>query len=213
MDSGTKILSVSSNRSASQKQIMSNVPEDEHWNEFLSDEDYLNSFEVAQYVDDAQDHSLAYMASVLESKIMRAKPQRKIIKCEQCITVFIENELIEDSFIRFKARNNNILQPCKSTFEICKFVESFIKSCEGKRVSYQSIVMQIMRKMPFESLFNNSDFEHHDNESGHRYDFIKKIVESYMHMKSINVAKSFTLKLHDAPIRHRYKKLIQEQGQ
>lgn len=187
IDSGTKILTVSSNRSASKKNLVKVVGEEEeeesillvnevNIDEMLLDEDYINSFEVAQYVDDAQDHSLAYMASVLEAKIMQANRYRKIIKCEQCIAAFIENELIEDSFIRFKSRSINILQPCKSTFEICKFVDVYLKTCEGKMVSYESIALQILRRISFETLFVSTDFESHsDGSVGHRYSFIRVV--------------------------------------
>lgn len=209
IDSATKILSVSSNRPTPQKPI---VTEEENVDDFLMNEDYWDSFEVDQYVDDAGDHALAYMCSVLESKIM--KSSKKIVKCEECITAFIENELIEDSFIRFKARSTNIMQPCKSTFEVCKFVDKFVKMYDGKKASYQYIVMQILRKIPFENLFSSSNFENHPDELlSHKYDFIKKIVESYMNMKSVYAAKIFTLNSHDAPLRHKYKKIIQERGE
>lgn len=150
------------------------------------------------------------MASVLESRMMRG-PRK--IKCEQCTVAFIENEIIEDSFIRFKARSSNVLQPCKSTYEVCRFVDTMVNTCDGKKVSYQSIVMQILRKIPFEQLFISSNFNDHSGDRGHKYDLIKKIVESYMHMKSVHAAKTFTLKHHDPSIRHKYKKLIQERGE
>lgn len=175
-------------------------------------EDYENSFHVAQYIDDAQSHSLAYMASVLERKIIAAKPTKNIIKCDQCVAAFIENELIDDSFIRFKARKTNIMQPCRSTFEICKFVDTFLKACEGS-ASYHSLTMQILRKIPFEALFTSSNFDSHQGDNGHKYNFVKKIIEMYMNMKSVHIAKCLTLKSHDDPIRHQYKKLIQQKGQ
>lgn len=212
IDLGTKILTVSSNRPREAKQIEF---DDEEFDDFFSDADYEDCIHVAQYVDDAQSHSIAYMASVLESKIMKAKPAKPIIKCSDCVAVFIENELIEDSFIRFKARKTNMMQPCKSTFEICKYVDTFVKSCEGKSASYQTVAMKILRNLPFETLYANSEFENHASGTGtgHQYELVKKIIEMYMHMKSVHIAKCFTLKSHDAPIRHKFKKLIHQKGQ
>lgn len=207
IEPGTKILTVSSNRPAAEKLVQFQV---EEFDELVLNEEFEDSFHVSQYVDDAHSHSLAYMASVLEAKIIGGK--RRIIKCEDCVGVFIENELIEDSFIRFKARKSNTMQPCRSTFEICKFVDHFVKSCEERSASYEAVVNKILRQIRFETLYTSSDFEKH-SDKGHKYELIKKIVELYMHMKSIHSAKCYTLKTHDNPIRHTFRKLIHEKGQ
>lgn len=186
---------------------------DEGFDEFLLGEDFQSTFHVSQYIDDAHSHSLAYIASMIESKIIWSKPPRMLIKCEECTAVFVENELIEDSFIRFKARCSNITQPCRSTFEICKFVDTFLKSCEQQTASYQSIVLHILRNIPYYNLYISSDFSNHSGDKGHKYEFVKKIVEIYMRMKSTYIAKSFTLNTHENPIRHSFRKLIQQQGQ
>lgn len=213
IDVGTKILSVSSKRPGTFKQ---NVVESDR---LFEDEDFLDHdfFTNCQYIDDIHDHSIAYMASVLEARIIGASRNNKIVKCEQCTFAFVENELIEDSFIRFKSRNSNVLQPCKSTFEICKFVDSYLKRYEGKTVPYKTAVLQILRKISFDDLFVVSDFENHPSNSdritGHQYEFVKKIVDLYMRMKSVEIAKRLTLKIHDNPMRQTFKKLIQEKGE
>lgn len=208
IEPGTKILSVSSNR----PKKMQNTNLDEGFDELILDEDFESSFYVAQYIDDAHSHSLAFMASVLEAKIIKSKSPRLIVKCEDCTAAFIENELIEDSFIRFKARSSNITQPCKSTFEICKYVDTFIKSCDKQTVSCQAITLQILRSISYDTLYTATNFDKH-GDMGHKYNFIKKIVELYMRMKSTYVAKCFTLKTHANPIRHEFRKIIQQKGQ
>lgn len=205
IEPGTKILEVSSNRPSSKKQTHFY---DQEFDELAFGEDFEDSFFVAQYVDDAHSHSLAYMASILEAKIIGSK--RRIIKCDDCVGAFIENELIEDSFIRFKARKSNVMQPCRSTFEICKFVDNYAKSCDPS--SYRSVVILILRNIQFQSLFTSTNFDKHA-EKGHKYEFVKIIVELYMHMKSVHIAKCFTLNLHENPIRHVYKKIVQRKGQ
>lgn len=213
IDHGTKILTVSSNRQKMKKcDDGIDYNGDADLDDFFFDPEYADSFFLADYVDDPHSHSLAYMASALEAKIMSTKSLKQPIRCEDCISVLIENELIEDSFIRFKARRTNMLQPCKSTFDICKFVDSFVDTCTGA-TSYKHVTMQILRNIPFESLYTSSSFSGHPGEKGHKYMFVKKIVEMYMDMKSAHVAKCFTLKTHDEPIRHQYKKLIQQRGQ
>lgn len=210
IDSGTKILSVSSNRPAKQKP---NINEIRSAILFLP-EDFEERFESSLYIDDVHSHSLAYMSSVLESKIIKAKSPRLLVKCEQCIYALIENELMDDSFIRFKARKTNITQPCKSVFEICKFVDTFLKSCDDQPGSYHLVLMAILREIPFETLFTSTNFDTHSGEAGHKYDFVKKIVEIFMNMKSVYVAKCLTLKTHDEEqIRHDMRKLVQSKGQ
>lgn len=198
---------MSSSRPASKNLVQSH---DEGFDEFVLEEDFEDSFYVSPYIDDTHSHSVAYMASILEAKIIGGK--RRIIKCEDCVGVFIENELLEDSFIRFKARKSNVMQPCRSTFDICKFADSYVKCCEKRSASYQAVVIQILRKMSFETLYTSSDFEKHPGK-GHKYDFVKQIIELYLHMKSVHIAKSFTLKTHDNPIRHTLRKLVHVKGQ
>lgn len=205
IEPGTKILQVSSNRPSTKK---ATHVYDESFGELALGEDYEDSFFVAQYVDDTHSHSLAYMASVLEAKIIGSKC--RIIKCDDCVSAFIQNELIEDSFIRFKARQSNIMQPCRSTFDICKYVDSFTKGCNPS--SYNSVVNLILRNIAYDSLFTSTDFEKH-SDRGHKYDFVKCIVELYMHMKSVHIAKCFTLDLHDNPMRHKYRKEIHRKGE
>lgn len=106
------------------------------------------------------------------------------------------------------------MQPCRSTFEICKTVDTFIKSCEERSSSYQSVVVEVLRKLEFKALYPSSIFESHGlPKYHHKYEFVKKIVELYMNMKSAHVAKLYTLKVHDNLMRHVYRKLIHENGE
>lgn len=202
---GSKILSVSSQRNANQPQNQQATTDDD----LIVDEfefDFIN-----QYTDDAHSHSLAFKASMLESKILKAKKTKELVKCETCINAFVENELIEDSFIRFKYKTSDYMQPCKSTFEICKYVDTFLKFFEGTSISFNATIMHILRKIPFETLYPCSDFDAH--EKGHKYEFVKQIISVYMHMKSIQTARAITLKAQENPIRHKLTKMIQREGQ
>lgn len=116
-----------------------------------------------------------------------------------------------DDCIRFKSRNSVIAQPCKSTFEICKFADTSLKFFNEKTISFDMAVLQILRKIPFENLFTSSDFKH-DGED-HKYQFIKNIIKIYMSMKSVHFAKVTTLKVHEVPIRHDLKKMVHFAGQ
>lgn len=210
IEMGTKILTVSSHRPKKHNEAPA-IPEYEI-DDFIFDGDFENNFYSAyQYSDDVYTHSLAYKSSLLEKKILNAKKPKLLIKCEECINVFIENELMNDDFIRFKSKNSVIAQPCKSTFEICKFADTFLKFFNEKTISFEMAVLQILRKLPFESFYKSSDFKHNSEE--HKYEFIKNIIRIYMNMKSVHCAKVTTLKVHDVPIRHDLKKMIHNAGQ
>lgn len=209
IDHGTKILSVSSRRKPQSANPSEPGPSEV---DNLFDEMFENRFNALQYVDDTHDHSLALMASTLETRIITAKATRKY--CQGCIDAFVENELMDDSFIRFKARKINITQPCKSTYDICKFVDTVLKQCEGKSISFQGVAMQVLRNIPFGTLYNSTHFGSHTERECHKYSFVKNIIDVYMKLKSVHLAKCMTMKSHDEePIRHKFKKLVQELGQ
>lgn len=208
---GTKILTTSSHRPA--KKNDAPTISEAFVDDFIFDGDFESNFYAAYtYTDNPQTHSLAFKASLLENKIIKSKKPKLLVKCEKCVYAFVENELMDDNFIRFKARTSNIAQPCKSSFEICKFADTFLKFFEEKTISFDAVILQILRKIPFDNLFMSTDFENH-GVKGHKYHFIKKIVEIYMNMKSVYCAKMTTLKVHDDPIRHNMTKMIQRAGQ
>lgn len=211
LDSRTKVLTVSSNRPSTSKESVrlydTGTSPDDGW---------LNSdfFEISQYTEDVKDHSIAYMASVIESRIMGTNRQR-IIKCEECVAAFIDNPLIEDEFTRFKARSSNVLQPCKSTFEICKFVDSNINSYKKETIPYQFVAQQMLEKMNLVNLFEHTNFRGHQGnlDEDHRFDFVKKIVDLYMRLRSIEAAKRITMQAHDDNMRQKMKLLMKIRGE
>ena len=75
--SRTKILNVSSNRPSTKENVCgpSEMPEDD-WLD-------LDFFEISQYTDNVADHSIAYMASVIEARIMAGNRYNKIVKPSQ----------------------------------------------------------------------------------------------------------------------------------
>lgn len=212
IETGTKILTVSSHRPANNREASSSSFITGYEREI---DEFIFEVDVEQLISAEQipaDHALAYKSSLLEEKIIRSQKPKLIVKCQECIEAFIQNELLQDNFIRFKARNSNVSQPCRSTFEICKFVDVFLKFFEDKTISFNAVLMQILRKIDFSSLYPLTDFDSHA-EIGHKYEFVKTIVKLYLNMKSVHTARCFTLKVQKEPIRHEYLKEIHRAGQ
>lgn len=136
IDTGTKILTVSSAKRKVQNPNIGNlyVPKDDF--DFHHDFEPYVTFENS--TDELKYHSLVLVASNVEKIIIKAKAPRILIKCDQCLDVFIENEIVDDDFVRAMGRSYGHLQPCKSTFHICKFVDKFIEHCGNENVSYHA---------------------------------------------------------------------------
>lgn len=161
-------------------------------------------------------YALALVASKVEKKIVHANSRRTPIKCLQCLDIFIQNELIEDDFVRAMAKNFENLQPCKSTFHICKFIDKFMDYYGNATMSYQRSVNGILQSLDFDLLYPYSDFNLHSEKSrtdNHKYDVVKCVVETYLDMKSRNTAKTITLQNHTEFIRSDYTQKIHLAGQ
>lgn len=122
VNSGTKILSVSSAKPKKQN--------DANGNEIVHDDEY-EFFDFGQHLPventtEKLEYSSLALTSKVENKILKEKSRRAPIKCLECLDVFVENELMEDDFVRAMARGHENLQPCKSTFHICKFIDTFL---------------------------------------------------------------------------------------
>lgn len=77
-------------------------------------------------------------------------------------------------------------QPCKSTFEICRYIDSFLKVSEGQQqFNFDVVLNSVMRKLSFETLFPASSFHDHDGEDDHQYKCIKSIAETFMNLESV----------------------------
>lgn len=225
IDKGTKILTVSSHRLPKYKKttlptVESDFEFDQLEDQFEFDqlEDQFESYSSLHSIlddgsiDNLQEHISAYMASLVEEKIVTAKGSRVIVKCQECTRAFVENEVIDNRFIEFKFRQENILKPCISTVNICKMADSFIIQASGVQAKYGQVLLRIMRNLPFHSLYPSTNFHYHD-ETNHKYNFIKSVVETYLNLKSIHLGKTITLDAHVELIRSDLTKQIHRSGQ
>lgn len=104
------------------------------------------------------DHSKAYLASILETKLIKKIEIRGKKKCERCVNVFKENATISNEFIAFLSRTKPAQQPCKSTLNVIRSAEDFLKKYESKNVSFHSIVTHVVEKIVVFPLYELSEF-------------------------------------------------------
>lgn len=214
IDSGTKILTVSSAKQKVRNLSIDSVyvPEDDFnfYDDFEQPVTFENTTDKLKY------HSLALVTSKIEQIIIKAKAPQILIKCDQCLDAFIENEIMDDDFVRAIGRGYGHLQPCKSTFNICKFVDKFVEHYSNENVSYHATVNWILQNLDFDILYPNSNFHQHREQSrtkNHKYDLVKCVVETYLNIKSRNSAKTITLQSHKEFIRSDYIQQIHLAGQ
>lgn len=92
VDRGIKTLTVSSRKKGKQMRCQTDGSSADSLDTFFSGDDIADNLYAPFYLDD-HIHSLAYIASMLESKIIKAK-KNHLLKCNECLDVFFENELI-----------------------------------------------------------------------------------------------------------------------
>lgn len=107
----TSILFVSSGKKNIAQSDNANYPRMLHE---LADED-LAYLDAENDNNELENHSRAYLASIVEVDVIQKISRRGKKICLKCIDIFIENEITDDQFMAFKFENNNTYQPCKST--------------------------------------------------------------------------------------------------
>lgn len=156
-------------------------------------------------------HAIAYAASLVEQKIVKSE-SKKLLKCDNCLKVFSENDKIENSFISQKSKSQNISQPCQSTFLITEIADEIFKSHEYKRENYKNLLTEIIAKINLDTLFESSDFQNHCG-LNHKYSLVKTIVDTFITMKSRQIASQKTLDCHKKHYRQKWHKIILNSGQ
>lgn len=156
------------------------------------------------------ENSMAYVASVVEQKVINQITQRGRKACMKCAQVFVENEITDNSFIQFKKEHSFIVEPCKSTIELISTVEKLLQKYESHNVTFNSMLAHIIQKIDLTKFYEESNFE---KDHDHRTELIKNIIKTYMNVKSTNLCKFITRMSQEKQIRHSYLKEIHLKGQ
>lgn len=157
-----------------------------------------------------QKNSTAFVASIVEEKVIKKIIQKGRKSCMECANVFVENEVTDDIFIQYKSKTTNTIPPCKDTVDLIKYVEFLLKKYELHNVTFNSMLAHITKKIDTTKYYENSTFgDSHD----HKNEFISLVIKTYIDVKSTNMCKFITRISQDEQIRHKYLKLIHFQGQ
>lgn len=213
----TKVLEVSSRKKSTNTETTANLTELQMLGDF--DIEYGLDYEPSDkdetvkpinVIESLQEISLAYMAGIVEAKVIHTIAQRGKMACKQCMDVFTENDLADDNFIDFKSKTSDILQPCKSTLKIMQYAESALKKYSTLNASFQSVLKHIVDNMDVSNLYGLSVFdETHD----HRSELTHQIIMTYLDLRSKNGCKIITRLSQGKRIRHEKNKSVHRAGQ
>lgn len=156
-------------------------------------------------------HMIAYFASVLQNRIIDGRWYSPL-KCEKCLNVFLEDELIDDPFVNLKIKTKNIHPPAMSTTKICFETDKAIQNYGYEVGAYSFILDEVNRVLDHETLFPNSDFEQHA-ESDHKKTLITLIIRMYFERKQEYISKCKTLTIHNIFWRSYLLKYTHHEGQ
>lgn len=148
--------------------------------------------------------SIAYVASKIEEKILKSD-----VNCQQCATVFDENQKVSDIAVF-----SSVLNPCKSTYLICKICDRVLETHKfdlfKKTLNFSTLYYHILKEIGDSNFYTDSDFSQH---ADHKHYLIRLIIDEYIRIKATQQASSMTLDLQDKLVRHGLRKLIHFKGQ
>lgn len=204
----TKVLHVSSAKSSS------HTPTNQDELEMLANYDFENHIEYEDvrfpHENDLRGNSMAFIASIVEEKVLKKINQKGYKRCTACMHVFLENEITEDSFIQYKIETSNTLPPCRSTIELIQSVDTILKIYDTQNVSFNSMLVHIMKNINLDQFYGESVF---DREHDHQYELIELVIRTYMDIKSRKDCKLITRLSQSTRKRHTNLKEVHRLGQ
>lgn len=202
----TKILFVpSGNKVKANKDIRPEI-------EMLKDYDFLNTDVVTQNITALKSHAMAYMASIVETRVVQKIVRRGQNCCLKCVEVFLENEITDDDFIEFQAEHSQMYQPCQSTFQVINDIEKHLQKYQGVQVSFEASMQHILKNIDISSYYPNSEFDD-DHDASHKMDLIRLIAEAFLDGSSTDGSKILTTETKVSLVRHKRLKEIHRLGQ
>lgn len=163
----------------------------------------IEAIEQNCLIDSLKGYTIAYIAREIENRI----ECNGRIQCSLCKQIFTENAKMEHVYIGSKLKQN----PCKSTHEICKLTDRFLKlRILSEQTDFSKIYAAISSSMDLANLFPATDFSH---DFEHKLYFVKAIVDIYVQIRGTFWAKEVTLNAHKTLLRSKMRKLIHEYGQ
>lgn len=161
--------------------------------------------------DDINLHAIAYVASILQKNIFEGRWYSPL-KCKDCLSAFLEDELVDDSFVNLKMKTIHIHAPAKSTLKICLETEKMMQKYGYETHAFKSVSEGTTHILDYDQLFPNSNFEDHA-EVEHKRALITLIIQMYFKRQQDYISKCKTQDSHNKFVRSYLRKYTHFQGQ
>lgn len=198
----SNIVSITSRRAPKNKPTGTNVSQltlDVFMNELAA----LQNMERVNNLTDLSDFTVSHIAGMIESQVLNSQQ----FPCHLCKAVLMTDSKIQRSFLK----NKNSIIPCQSTFEICTTADHFVK-IEVLKGQFKIDVIHraIIQSLECVDLFRDADFLGHED---HKLFLIKHIVDEFVRIKGVQLAKKYTFKENQIGMRQKLSKLILHHNQ
>lgn len=162
----------------------------------------IQRLESRSKLTDLSDITTAYIASTIEIKIESSDKY----SCQLCKAVFAENEKIHQAF----NSANHTRRACRSTFDICRAADYFLKLEILKgQYSLELISQSIISSLDIAELYPDTNFSDHDHL---KVEFIRSILFEYIRYKGNFLAKTISFDEFHNNLRRRLHRLIIDNG-
>lgn len=156
----------------------------------------VNSTAQSELTEKLKPYMIGHIASVIEEKIKISS------HCQKCINVIEASEKVHDTFSSPRHQQ----KPCISTYKICSAADQYLKLQLLKGdIHFQTIYYSILNEIDIENMYQVGDFTQHED---HRLHLIRCVVDGFIQIKGIFMARKATQNLHSKMHRHILKKLI-----
>lgn len=207
------ILTVSSRRlqresAESNKNLSPILTDSDDGAEFDEDKKNPDQTELMQECeflpDDLEKTSVAYMAGLIEKKILT----QAAFNCPLCRQVFSVNDKIAETLLT--GTLDSVQVPCQTTFDICYISNTYLKIlARDAGYTYEKLFSDIWRQMDIKNAYAKTNFEGHEE---HKEFFIKIIIEEFVRKQANCIAKEVTRKEKGLLMRHFLNKQIHRSG-
>lgn len=225
INNSTNILTVSSRRSTQLLNVTS-MPPNEILDNILDDADdvaYIQNSNGTVFTQPQsserkyREHKRAYLASLTEIEVCKAIKRCHKKSCQDCITVFLENRSVCDSFVELTNKSKTMSQPCESTVSIINTIEKTLEKFPNRFISFRDTYNMILANIDLNEVYEASNFNEHDNPVSnpfpHKQLFVGSIIEKCLSLKSKYIGDRLTLERQGECIRHKNLKKTHREGQ
>lgn len=147
---------------------------------------------------DLRNQTVAQIAGMIEWRILNSNR----FDCELCKEVLRSQQKISQTFLNSK----RTIKPSQSTFDVCSTAEHFFK-IELLKGQFKLITIQraILSSLDYGTLYESDCFFHH---SEHKLYLLKHIMNEYVRIKGVYLAKTYNFKQNQEFLRQKLTKLI-----